>query len=84
MFTNGRFSAPSGIKVCVFGANSGLGTMMTPQFLRRGTPCVLAHRNALEPFSPVGDDTTFTRSNPYRSMLPWGIQYDVVNAVIML
>jgi hypothetical protein len=66
-YTGAGFGTPSGIKACIFGATASIGRKVAAMLLPRGVPCVMAHRNPLDVFCPVGDDPVFSKSNPYHT-----------------
>jgi len=80
-YTGAGQNTPSGIKVCIFGATSSIGTHMAAMFTPKGSPTVMVHRGALDIISPTGDDVLFNRSNPYYSYFPSYMQYDLQNDV---
>jgi len=80
-YTGANSSTPSGIKVCIFGATSSIGTTMASLFTPKGSPTVMVHRNALDIFAPTGDDVLFQKSNPYRTYSSSYLQFDLCNDV---
>lgn len=81
-YTGAGPSTPSGIKACIFGANSNMGYRIASALLPNGIPTVLCHRNTLDVFCPIGDDPTYTKSNPYGTFPEFAINYDTVSMVI--
>jgi hypothetical protein len=69
------------VKVCIFGSTSNLGLGLGSILVQGGCPVVMAHRNTLDVIAPLGDDTTFTRSNPYHTFLPFFFHLETVNDV---
>ena len=80
-YTGAGSSTPSGIKVCLFGSTSAIGSKISADLLSKGCPMVFVHRNPLDVFCPVGDDTLFTKSNPYHTMPDLFFQPDLVSNV---
>lgn len=76
-YAGGYFTANSGIKVCIFGANSGLANNITKNMLSRGTPVNLVHRNIYDAEIPIGDKKLFKSSNPYRKGVGYFSNYQV-------
>jgi hypothetical protein len=83
-YTGAGPSTPSGIKVCIFGSTSNMGSKIAADLLPKGCPMVFVHRNPLDVFCPVGDDTLFTKSNPYHTMPDMFFQPDLVSNVRLL
>lgn len=81
-YTGAGNGSSSGMKVCIFGSTSNLGLSMGNTFAPFGSPTVMVHRNALDVICPLGDDTVFTRSNPYHTFLPFFLHHDVISDVI--
>ena len=80
-YTGSGQNTPSGMKVCIFGATSSIGTQMASLFTPRGCPTIMVHRNALDIISPTGDDMLYNKSNPYSSYSLGYMQYDLQNDV---
>lgn len=78
MYQGAGAGAPSGIKVCIFGATSNIANKISAMLAMKGTPLVFAHRNVLDVICPQGDDIVYTRSNPYHSFPEFVFHYDVV------
>jgi len=64
-----------------FGATSNLGPHLAAHIVTKGTPCLMVHRNALDVISPMGNDLTFIKSNPYRSWKPFILNYNLISDV---
>jgi hypothetical protein len=71
----------SGLKVCIFGANAVNASKIIDSFLFAGYPTVMAHRRPIDVCGATGDDVTFTRGNPYNTMMPFMLNFDVINEV---
>jgi hypothetical protein len=69
---------PTGLKVCIFGGTSNLGPNLAAHLVTKGSPCLMVHRNALDIISPMANDTTLIRSNPYRSWSPFVLNYNLI------
>ena len=63
-YTGAGGATPSGIKVCIFGATSSIGSTLAGFFTTKGCPTVMVHRNALDVTCPNSDDVLFSKSNP--------------------
>lgn len=77
-FYNGNPGTTSGFKVCIFGATSNMGPNIAGHLVTKGTPTIMVHRNALDVISPLGNDLTLIKSNPYRSWSPFILNYNVI------
>jgi len=78
-FYNENHSAtPNGLKVCIFGGTSNLGPNIAAHLVTKGSPCLMVHRNALDVISPLGNDLTLIKSNPYRSWSPFILNYNLI------
>ena len=81
-YTGAGGATSSGMKVCIFGATSGIGANLAGFFTTKGCPTVMVHRNALDVVCPTGDDVLFAQSNPYYTYLQSYLHYEMVNYVI--
>jgi len=81
-YTGAGSSTPSGIKVCIFGSTSNMGAKIAGDLSPKGCPVVFVHRNPLDIFCPIGDDTLFTKSNPYHTYPDLVFNPDLVSNVI--
>lgn len=66
-YTGGDITSNSGIKVCIFGGNSGMGPEIGARFMKLGTPVNFVHRHILEPEIPWSEIKLLKQSNPYHS-----------------
>ena len=71
-------ATPNGLKVCIFGATANMGPNLAAHLVTKGSPCVMVHRNALDVISPMANDTTLIRSNPYRSWTQFAFNYNLI------
>lgn len=76
-YSGGYFTANSGIKVCIFGSNSGMANGIIKNFLSRGTPVNLVHRNIYDAEIPLGEKKLFKASNPYKKAGNYFSDYSV-------
>ncbi len=76
-------NAPSGMKLCVIGGTANIGAQLAGFFAPRGTPVVMVHRGSCDIICPTGDDALYTKSNPYYSLTPAYMQYDLQNEVLI-
>jgi hypothetical protein len=80
-YTGAGSSTPSGIKVCIFGSTSNMGSKISGDLSTKGCPVVFVHRNPLDVFCPIGDDPLYTKSNPYHTFPDLWFQPDQVSNV---
>jgi len=82
-FSHGNNPAtPNGLKICIFGGTSNLGPNLAAHLVTKGSPCLMVHRNALDVISPMANDLTLIKSNPYRSWSPFILNYNLIPDVI--
>jgi hypothetical protein len=81
-YNNSHPASTTGIKVCIFGATSNMGPALAAHLVTKGSPCVMVHRNALDVISPLANDLTLIKSNPYRSWNQFIVDYNLIPDVI--
>jgi hypothetical protein len=81
MYSGASPSSSSGIKACIFGGTASLAPRITYNLLSNGTPSVMCHRKPMDVLTPIGDDPVFHRSNPYRQMKEFVLNWDTFKTV---
>ena len=81
LYGGSAMSGRSGLKVSIIGATAVNAGRIIDSFLLNGYPTIMAHRRPLDVFGPIGDDVTFSKSNPYNSWLPFILNMDCINEV---
>ncbi len=76
-YNNSLPGATTGIKVCIFGATANMGPNLVAHLVTKGSPCIMAHRNPLDVFMPIGQDNILIKSNPYRSWNQFYLNYNL-------
>ena len=77
-------STLSGIKACIFGSTASIGHKIAANLIPNGIPTVLAHRNPLDFFCPIGDDPLYSRSNPYHTQKEFVLNFDTFKSLIKI
>jgi hypothetical protein len=84
MYSGGSSSSSSGIKACIFGGTASLAPKISYELLSIGTPSVMCHRKPMDVLTPIGDDPVFHKSNPYRQMKEFVLNWDTFKTVSKL
>lgn len=64
-YSGGYFGNCSGIKVCIFGGTSSIGTQIAANLLSIGTPVNIVHRNPFDVEIPYTHVRLLKQSNPF-------------------
>ena len=78
-YQGGSMGNQTGIKVCIFGANSGIGPDIASKLSITGTYVNCVHRNAIDTEIPWGEIKLFKNSNPYYHNTNFAANFSVIN-----